>query len=113
MLVVRERGGRLDGVDSDDRTAEALLVGPDLGGQIGQRRLVSKLASQLFARSFELTPLPAAPARSRVLAQSVDHCPSDATFGERLEFDAPRFIEPVSRVDEPDDPILDEVSDID
>ena len=42
VLVVGQRRGRLDRVDANDGSAEALFVGPDLGGKIGQRRFVTQ-----------------------------------------------------------------------
>ena len=43
VLAARERRGGFDGVDADDGLAEALLVGADRGGEVGQRRLVPEL----------------------------------------------------------------------
>jgi hypothetical protein len=71
------------------------------------------LAAQLLARRFELTALPADAARPGILPQGVDHGTTNAALGEGLELDAPRFIEPMSGVDQPDDAVLDEVTDID
>ena len=113
VFVVGERRGRFDGVDADDGAAQALFVGPDFGGKVGQRRLVPKLAAQLFASRFELAALAANAARPGVLAQSVDHRAPDATFGERLELDAARLVEAMRCVDEPDDAVLDEIADVD
>ncbi|OFW01406.1 MAG: hypothetical protein A3I61_18240 [Acidobacteria bacterium RIFCSPLOWO2_02_FULL_68_18] len=112
MISARQRRGRLDGVDPDDGPAEALLVGPDPGREIRQRRLASQLTPELLARRLELAPLPAHPARPGILAQRVDHGPAHAPLGKRLELDAPGVVEPARRVDEADHSVLDEVSDV-
>ena len=90
VLAGGERRGRFDRVDADDRAAQALLVGSDAGGQIGQRRLVSQLAAQRLARGVELAALAADAARPGVAAQRVDHRAADAPLGEGLELDAAR-----------------------
>ena len=113
VLVVGERGGRFDGVDADDGAAQALLVGPDLGGEVGQRRLAPELAAQLLAGGFELTALTADAARPCVLAQRVDHRATDATLGKGFELDTARLVEAVRGIDEADDAILDEIANID
>ena len=92
---------------------EALLVGAHLRGQVGQRRLVAELAAQLLAGGFELAPLAAHAARPGVLAQGVDHRAPDPTLGECLELDAARLVEPVRRVDQADDAVLNEIADVD
>jgi hypothetical protein len=74
---------------------------------------VPQLTSQFLASGFELAALTTDPARPGVLAQSVDHGSPYATFGKRLEFDAARLIEPVRCVDEPNDTVLDKISDVD
>src|SRR6185503_12642207 len=101
-----------DGVDTNDRAAETLLVGAHAGGQIGQRRFATHFATERFARGLELTALAADAARPGILAQRVDHRPADAPFGERLELDASGLVEAVRRVDQADDPVLDEIPDI-
>jgi len=108
-----KRGGRLDGVDADDRAAETLFVGADLGGQIRQRRFVAKLSTQLLAGRFELATLPAHTARPGILAQRVDHRTPYAPFGECLELDATLLVEAMRRVDEPNHAILHKISDVD
>ena len=113
MLVVRQRRGRLDGVDADDGAAEALLVGADLRGEVGERRLAAELAAQLLARRLELAALAANAARPGVLAQRVDHRAADPPLGEGLELDAARLVEAVRGVDQTDDPVLDEIADVD
>jgi len=99
MFVVGERRGGFDGVDADNRAAQALLVGPDLGGQVGQRRLAAEFAAQLLAGSFQLTALTAHATRPGILAERVDHRPADAPLGEGLELDAAVLIEAVGRID--------------
>jgi hypothetical protein len=113
LVVVGERGGRFDGVDADDRAAEPLLVGADLGGQVGKGGLAAELAAQHLAGGFELAALPPDPARPRVLAQRVNHGAADAALRESLELDAPSLVEAVRRVDQSDDSVLDEVADVD
>jgi hypothetical protein len=106
------RGG-FDGVDPNDGAAQALFVGADPGGEVGQRRLVAKLAAELLAGGLELTALPAHAPRPGVLAQRVDHRASDTPLGESLELDAPILVEAIRRVDQPNHAVLHEVSDVD
>jgi len=113
MLVVGEGRGGFDGVDADNRAAEALLVGTDLRGQIGQRWLAAELAAQLLAGSFQLTALTAHSTRPGILAEGIDHRPANTPLGERLELDTAGLVEAVRRIDETDDAVLDEVADID
>ena len=113
VLAGGERRRRFDGVDADDRAAEPFLVGTDTGGEVGQRRLVAQLAAQRLAGGVELAALAAHAARPGVAAQRVDHRPADAPFGERLEFDPAVLVEPVRRVDQAEDPVLNEVADVD
>jgi len=100
-------------VDPDDRPPQALLIRSHLCGEVGERRLASQLATQLLARRLELAALTAHAARPGVLAERVDHRPPDAAFRECLELDAARFVESVRGVDQPDDPVLDEIADVD
>ena len=114
QVVVGGQGRRrLDGVDSDDGAAEPLLVGTDLGGQVGERRLAAVFAAELLARRLDLAALPADAARPGVLAEGVDHGAADSPFGECLELDAAVFVEAMGRIDEADDPVLDEIPDVD
>ena len=78
-----------------------------------QRGFAAELTAQLLARGFQLTPLPAHPARPCVLAQRVDHGAAHAPLGERLELDTSRVIEAAGRIDEADHPVLDEIPNID
>ncbi|OFW14312.1 MAG: hypothetical protein A3F70_08290 [Acidobacteria bacterium RIFCSPLOWO2_12_FULL_67_14] len=100
-------------MDANDRPPQTLLVGPDLGRQVRQRRLAAELPAQLLARRFELPPLPPDAARPCILAQRVDHRAADPPLGKRLELDAARFVKPVRRVDEANHPVLHQVPDID
>src|SRR5262249_15859370 len=77
------------------------------------RWLVSQLAAQRLARRIELAPLTTHAARPGVLAERVDHGPSDAPFGERLELNPPTLIEPVRGVDETKAAVLHQVADVD
>jgi len=113
VFVVGERRGGFDGVDADDRPAKALLVGADLGRQVGQRRLASELAPELLARRFQFAPLTADAARPRILAQRVDHRPPDTPLGKGLELDPTGLVEAVRGIDQADDAVLDEVPNID
>jgi len=113
VLGGRQRRGGLDGVDADDRAAQPLLVGSNLRGQVGQRRLAPQLTAQLFAGGLELTALTAHAARPGVLAQGVDHRATDATLGESLELDPARLVEAVRGIDEADDAVLDEIANVD
>jgi len=113
VLGGRQRRGGLDGVDADDRAAQPLLVGSNLRGQVGQRRLAAQLAAQLLARGLELTTLAAHAPRPGVLAECVNHGATHPPLGEGLELDAPVLIEAVGRVDEPNDAVLHKVADID
>jgi len=113
VFSAREWGGRFNRVDADDGAAEALLVRSHLGGEVGERRLASELAPQLLARRFELTPLAADAARPRVLAQRVDHGAADAAFGKGFELDPARLVETMRCVNQSNDPVLDEIADVD
>ncbi len=86
---------------------------PDLGGQVGQRRLAPEFAAQFLAGGLELTALTADAARPGVLAQRVDHRATDATLGKRFELDTARLVEAVRGIDETDDAVLDEIANID
>jgi hypothetical protein len=112
VLGGRQRRGGLDGVDADDGAAQALLVGADLRGQVGQRRLAAQLAAQRFASGLELTTLSAHATRPGVLAKGVDHGATHPPLGKGLELDAPVLIEAIGRVDEPNDAVLHQVADI-
>jgi len=74
---------------------------------------VAELPSEFLARRFQLAALTTDPTRPGILAQRVDHGPPDSPFGEGLELDAARFVEAVRRVNQADDAILHEISDID
>ena len=113
MLAGRERRGRLDGVDADDRPAQALFVRAHLGGQLGVRRLVAQLAPQRLARRVELAPLAADAARPGVAPERVDHRAAHAALGKGFELDAATFVEPVRGIDQADDAVLDEIADVD
>jgi len=113
VLRARERRGRFDRVDADDRLAKALFVGADRLRKVGERRLVTKRGAQFFARRFELASHPANTSRPRILAQRVDHRAADASLGEGLELDAARIIEAVCRVDQSDHAVLDQIAQVD
>src|SRR4030095_387344 len=113
MLGIRQRRGRLDGVDANNGSAEALLIRSDFGREICQRRFVPQLSPQLLARSLQLPARAANSTWPSILAQSIDHGAPDATLGERLELDAARLVKTVRCVDEPDDTVLDKISDVD
>ena len=66
----------------------------------------------VFTRRLELAALAPHAARPGVLAQRVNHRAADAPFGKRLELDAAAFIEAAGGVHEPNDPVLDEVADV-
>ena len=85
----------------------------DALGQIGQRRLGAELAAQLLARRFEFAAHAAHATRPGVAAQGVDHGAANAAFGEGLELDAPRLVEPVRRIDQAEHAVLDEVAQVD
>ena len=113
VVGARQRRGLLDGVDADDHLAEALLVGADGGGQVGQRRLVAERGAQLLAGGLELAADAAHAARPGVLAQRVDHRAAHAALGEGLELDAAGFLEAAGGVDQPEHAVLHEVTEID
>jgi len=113
VVVIGQRRGGFDRVDAHDRPTEALLVGTQLIGQVGERRLVTEFPPQLLTGCFELPPLPPHPPRPCVLAQGIDHRTANPALGKRLELDATGFVEPVGRIDQPDDSVLDEVTDVD
>ena len=113
MLAGRERRRRLDGVDADDRAAEACFVGADARGEIGERRFGAKLAPQLFARRLELAALTADAARPGVAAERVDHRAADAPLGKGLELDAASLVEAAGRIDKADHAVLHQVAELD
>jgi hypothetical protein len=104
---------RFDRVDADDRTSESRFVGTDAGGEVGERRLCAQLASELFARGFELASLAAHAARPGVATECVDHRAAHAAFGKGLELDAARLVEPARRIDQAEHPVLHEVAELD
>jgi len=73
---------------------------------------VPELGAQLLASRLELATHAAHAAGPGILAQRIDHRPADATLGKRLELDPAAPIEPLGRVDEPDHPVLDEVTEV-
>ena len=113
MLAAGERRGRLDGVDADDRAAQAFLVGADARREVGHRRLVSELAPQRLARRIELAPLAADAARPGILAERVDHRAADAPFGKGFELDPALFIEALGGVDQAQHSVLNQIADVD
>src|SRR5207247_581933 len=88
-----------DGVDANDRAAQALLIRSDAGGQVGHRRLVSELTTQRLAGRIELTALPAHAPRPRVAAERVDHRTANAPLGKCLELDPAVLVEPARGID--------------
>jgi len=74
---------------------------------------VPQLPAQLLARGLQLPALAPHAAWPGILPEGVNHGAPDAAFGERLELDASRLIEAVGGIDQPDDPVLDEVADVD
>jgi len=66
----------------------------------------------LLARGFELAPLAADAARPRVLAERVDHGTANAAFGKGFELDSARLVEALRGVDQSNDPVLDEIADV-
>ena len=113
MIAARERRRRLDGVDADDGLAETLFVGADGLRQIRERRLVAQGDAQLFARGLELAAHAAHATRPGVLAERVDHGAADAALGKGLELDAAALVEPLGRIDEANDAVLDQVAQVD
>ena len=113
VIARRERRRRFDRVDAENGAAQALLVGSHLGGEVGQRRLVSQLAAQRLARGLELAALTADAARPRFAAQRVDHRPAHAPLGERLELDPAVLVEAVRGIDQAEHPVLNQVADVD
>ena len=114
VLAVAAGGGRrrLDGVDADDGAAEALLVGAEVGGQVGQRRFAAGADAQRLAGGLELPADAAHAARPGVAAQGVDHRAAHAALGKGLEADAPALVVAVHGVDEANHPVLHEVADV-
>jgi len=113
VFVIGQGGSRLNRVDANDGSTEALLVGADLCREICQGRFVSQFPSQLLARGFELPALPANSSRPGILTQRVNHGSPNTTFSKRLELDAARLVKPVRCVDEPNHTILDKISNVD
>jgi len=113
LLVVGQGRGRFDGVDANNGAAKPLLVGSELLRQVGKGRFVAELAAELLARGLQLAALTADAARPGILTQRVDHRSADSALREGLEFDTPGLVKAMSRVDQANDAILDEVTDID
>jgi hypothetical protein len=74
---------------------------------------VTELAPQRLASGIEFTALAPHAARPRIFSKCVDHRTAHPPFGEGLELDASRFVEAVSGIDEAEDPILDQVANVD
>ncbi len=100
-------------MDADNRAAQALLVGSHAGGQIGERRLVAKLATQRLACRVELATLTPDAARPGITAQRVDHRAADAPLGKRFELDAAIFVKAAGRIDQTKHAVLHQVADVD
>ena len=83
----RERGSRFDRVDAHDRPAQSRFVGADARGEVSERRLGAELATKLLARRLQLAPDAPHAAGPGVTTQRVDHRPTHAALGERLELD--------------------------
>ncbi|BCS36094.1 hypothetical protein TBR22_A53310 [Luteitalea sp. TBR-22] len=115
VLAVTAGRGRsgLDGVDADDGPTEALLVGAEVRGQVGQRRLGASGRPKRFTRRLELTADAADAARPGVAAERVDHGATDPALGKGLEADAATLVIPVHGVDEAEHAVLHEVADVD
>ena len=92
---------------------ETRFIRSDAGRQIGERGLGAELATQRFARGFELTALAANAARPRVAAQRIDHRATHTALGKSLELDAARLVEPEGGVDQAQHSILDEIAQLD
>src|SRR5262249_43905863 len=88
-------------------------VRSDARSQVRHRWFVAKLAAQGLASSVELAALAANAARPCIAPKRVDHGAADSPLRERLELDPALLIEPVSRVDPPEDAVLNEVPDVD
>jgi len=108
IVAVTAAGGRrgFDGVDADDGAAEPLLVGAEMCGEIGQRRLHTVHHAQGLASSFEFTTDTAHAPWPRVATERVDHGAADAAFGEGLEADAATLVIAVHGVDQADHAVL-------
>jgi len=112
VFVVGEGRGGFDRIDANDSASQTLLVGANLRGEVGQRRLVSQLAAQFLARRFQLATLTSNASRPGVLAQRVNHCAPNAPFCERFELDPARLVEAVGRVNQTDDAILNQIPNV-
>jgi hypothetical protein len=113
VLPRRQRRGGFDGVNPENRPTQPLFVRSHLGGKFSVRRLVAELTAERFARRVELASLAADAARPGIAPEGVDHGAAHPALGKCFELDAAVFVEPVRGVDEPDDAVLDEVTDID
>jgi len=112
-VAARGRRGGLDGVDAHDHAAEAFLVGAEMGGQVGQRRLGAGRDAQRLAGGLDLAAHAADAARPGVATQRVDHGAAHAALGKCLEADTAPLVVAVDGVDEAEHAVLDEVADID
>ncbi len=113
VFDLRHRRSGFDRGDADDRALQALDVGADALGEVGQRRLGAELAAQLFAGGFELAADAAHATRPGIAAERVDHRAADAPFGKRLELDAATLVEAVGGIDQADHAVLNEVTEVD
>jgi len=114
VLAAAAGGGRrrLDGLDADDGAAEPLLVGAEVGREVGERGLAAGADAQRLAGGLELPADATHAAGPGVAAQGVDHGAADPALGKGLEADAPVCVVPVHGVDEADHPILHQVAHI-
>ena len=112
VLTAGERRSRFDGVDADNGPAQALFVGSDAGGEVGQRGLASQLAAQRLAGGIELAALTADAARPGVAAQRIDHGAADAALRKGFELDSAILVEAVRGVDQAQDSVLHEITDV-
>ena len=112
MIAARERRRRLDGVDADDGLTETLFVGADACARSASDGSWPSDA-QLFARGLEFAAHAANATRPGVLAERVDHGAADAALGKGLELDAAALVEPLCRIDEANDAVLNQVAQVD
>jgi hypothetical protein len=110
VIAAGQRRGRFDGRDADDGLAEPLLVGADLGGQVGDRRFVTQREAQLLSRGLELAANAPDATWPGILAKRIDHGPAYSALGERFELDPTSLIEAMRRIDETDDAVLNQVA---
>jgi hypothetical protein len=74
---------------------------------------MTEFAAERLASGVQFPALTSNAARPRVFSECVDHRAAYPPLCERLELDAASLVEPVGRVDQAEDTVLNQVADVD